>query len=396
MINPFLSLILSVKNYFSDYSKNIVWLFCGFYGFTFYPAKASMDSFRHREDFLSWYMKNDLSLNEFFDKLYGNSRLLDVFLPLLKYGISRFTDNANVFYGILGLLFGYFFSRNIWFLLNYAKRKLNKYEILSICIFAVTIAPWEINSFRFWMGAHVFVYYITKVLLLKKNKYIIGMATAPFIHFGLFVALLFYFVYRIAGNRLRIYVYMLFVSIFFNAISASQVQALIPKTSITQLDKKSDSYTSDEYIEGRESTATNLNWYVTLKSKPLYFITIFIILFLYHKKRKELLKSPYLSYLCFTIFFMAVSYMLMNAVPTFYRYFRMTLLMFYGFLFLFFLSENSKWYKNIYKFHLIAALFFSIIEIRIWFDSATVDTLVSNPVVSMLYQTYQPVINVIK
>ncbi|AWA28637.1 hypothetical protein HYN48_00255 [Flavobacterium magnum] len=397
LVNPFFSLVFSVRNYLSKYSKNIILLFCGFYGYTFYPVRETMDSFRHRENFLEWVGESNLTFDQFTTRLYGDDvKYVDVFMPLLKFVVSRFTDSPSVFYGILGLLFGFYFSRNIWTLIEYSGEKLNRNLKLTVFTFAFIIGPWEINSFRFWIAAHIFVYYSYRFLVLKQNRHIIGLLVTPFIHFGFFFSVIVFGAYKLIGNRPRIYLMLLAASLVLNNFPVVNVQSLIPQTSLEGINKKTSSYTSEGYIEDRAEAATSLNWYVTFKVKPLTYTTFLFAFLLFLRRRKELLKSDLLPLFCFTIFLMAISFAVMGEVPTFFRYFRLSLLLFYGFLFLFLAKYDDDWYKRFYGLHLVVALFYMIVEVRIWFDTATIDTFISNPIIALISQTYICMINFIK
>ena len=274
MLNPLISLVVAIRNCFSTYFKDIVWLFCGFYGFTFYPVNTGMDSYRHMEDFLKLAYQPNMAFQEFIMLLYStDTDNADILLPVIEYVLSRFTDSTSIFYGVLGLLFGYFFSRNIASLLSFKKMKLNKYSILIIFTFALIIAPWEINSFRFWMGAHVLVFSLIRILLYKKNIYILGVLCTPLIHFGFLLIIIIFFTYKIFGNRISIYYILLFASLFFNGItSLSAVKNSIPLTGIEVLDKRASSYTSESYIEERKGGTLNTNWYVSARITLLYYI----------------------------------------------------------------------------------------------------------------------------
>lgn len=398
LINPLLSLIVSLRDYLSPYSKNLVWLFCAFYGLTFSPVRNSMDSYRHREDFVMWTEQRELNFDSFVEKLYSDDvKYVDVFMPVLKFVVSRFTDSPNYFYGILGILFGYFYSRNIWFLIDYFKIRLNKYAILCIFIFAFIVPPWEINSFRFWIATHIFVYCIFRILLKKSKIAYLGLLFTPFIHFGYIFSLVLFALYKLIGNRLHVYFIIFVAAILLNEVNLSAIQNAIPKSSISALDKKTSSYTSEGYISERQEGTRVLNWYVTLKGVPLKYTTILLIIFIYIKYRRELKSSPLLPLVCFALFAFGISHALMNSVPVFGRYNRMALLLVYSFIFIIVANQkNIKWYNKIYPLHLISALFFIIIDIRAGFDTITIDTVISNPIISLLYQSNESIITFIK
>ncbi|NDI97581.1 hypothetical protein GWA97_00645 [Flavobacterium sp. LaA7.5] len=359
-----------------------------------------MDSFRHREDFVQWAFEHEMNFDYFLSRLYSEDvSFIDIVMPLLKFLVSRVTDNPDVFYGVLGFLFGYFFSRNIFFLINFYNVKLSAYSILFIFMFAFVAPPWEINSFRFWFATHIFLYGCFKLFSGKSKMSYLYILITPFIHFGYIFAIILFAIYKLIGNRIKLYFILFIASIFLNEINLQSIKALIPETSIGALDKKTSGYTSEGYIEERAETASQLNWYVGLKSKPVKYVTMLVVIFIYFKYRKRLIESELLSIFCIALFIFSLSYLLMNSVPVFGRYNRLGQLFLYGFLFLFFIKykdDNITWYKNIFPFHIAAAALFILVDIRSSFDTMTIDTIISNPLLSAFYRSHEPIINFIK
>ena len=394
-INPLLSLVVSGRDYLSKYFTNIIWLFCTFYGYTFYPIRNTMDSFRHREDFLRWASERNMTFDYFVSRLYGDDvSFVDVLFPLLKFVVSRATDNPNIFYGILGCLYGYFFSRNIRFILNHYKLKVDKYSLVFLFMFAFTIPLWEINSFRFWLAAHIFVLAVFKILFHKKKAPYIGLFITPFIHFGFAFALLLFFMYKLIGNRIKLHFMICVASVFLGQLNlAKSLQSMMPSTSIEMIDKKTTGYTSEGYIEERAEGAATLNWYVRLKSAPVKYLTLLVIGFIYFRHKSDLLPL-----FCAGLFIFSISFMLMSSVPVFGRYNRIGQMLIYGFLFLFFVKNRDKvqWYRKIFPYHFGAAALFIIVSVRSGFDTMTIDTLISNPLISMFYHSDENVIKFIK
>ncbi len=400
LINPFLSLVVSSRDYLSKYFQNIIWLFCIFYGYTFYPIRNTMDSFKHRQDFMQWASERDMNFDYFISRLYSEDvSFVDTLMPLLKFAVSRVTASPDIFYGVLGFIFGYFFSRNIHFLLNFYRVKLPIYSLPFIFMFAFTVAPWEINSFRFWLATHIFVYGCFRMFTKKSKLSYLYIAITPFIHFGFIFSIILFALYKVIGNRIKLYFILFIASILLNEISIQSVKALIPQTSVGVLDKKTSGYTSEGYIEERNETAQQRNWYVLLKAKPVKYLTMLIVIFIYYYYRKRIVASELLPFFCIALFIFSISYMLMNSIPVFGRYNRLGQLFLYGVLFLFFTKykdEEMSWHKKIFPFYIMAAALFIIVDIRSSFDTMTIDTLISNPLFSVFYRSHEPVINFIK
>ncbi|KAF2519769.1 hypothetical protein E0W68_00625 [Flavobacterium salilacus subsp. salilacus] len=398
-INPFLSLVVSGRDYLSKYFTNIIWLFCTFYGYTFYPVRNTMDSFRHREDFLRWATEREMTFDYFLNRLYGDDvSFVDILLPLLKFLVSRVTDDPNIFYGVLGCLFGYFYSRNIRFILSYYNLKINKYSAIFLFMFAITIPMWEINSFRFWLAAHIFVLAGFKILFHKKNIAYLAIFITPFIHFSFVFVIILFFIYKLIGNKITIHFIILMSSIFLGQFNITKsVQSVLPTTSIESLDDKTTGYTSEGYIEDRAESSQSLNWYAKYRSLPVKYLTFLILAIIFFKHKDEITQSDLLPLFCAGLFIFSISFTIMSSVPVFGRYNRIGQMFIYAFLFLFFLKKkNTQWYRKIHPYYIAAASLFIIVSIRGWFDTMTIDTLISNPLMLMFYHSNENIINFIK
>ena len=119
-INPFSATIIAFVNYRSAFAKNILWLFVVYYGFTIVISDEGMDANRYRNNFIA-LTSNKISAKDFVDLLYQEeTEYVDVAQPLITFFVSRLTKDPRILFAVFGLVFGYFYSRNIWFLLERA------------------------------------------------------------------------------------------------------------------------------------------------------------------------------------------------------------------------------------------------------------------------------------
>jgi hypothetical protein len=335
--------------------------------------------------------------SDFFGMLYGTSNdSIDLLLPLLKYAVSRFTRNPDILYLVLGLSFGYFLAKNIKIVYDEIGRTKNQFIYLFIIIFFFTIAPWEINSYRFWMAAQVFFFGLFPYLIKKNTenrKKLFFILFIPLIHFSFVYVLVVTSLYLILGNRTKLYIVMLFGSLFISNIEYSTIKSILPQTEISIVEARKAAYLRDSEREGVS------NWYVSGRQIPIKWMTILLIFLIYLKERKYLESSKYYSLFSFMLLFLALNLAFFSTIPQFGRFYRNSLLFLYAFLFLFF-SENNlhqqNWVKNFMPIYTAAALFWLIVEIRIAFDSLSIDTILSNPIVAAIARFNIPVIDLIK
>ena len=52
LIWPFLSILIALYEYRQKWSKNVIWLFVAFFGYTFVISNDTMDANRYRDQFI--------------------------------------------------------------------------------------------------------------------------------------------------------------------------------------------------------------------------------------------------------------------------------------------------------------------------------------------------------
>ena len=137
MFSPFIGLVQAFNYNKKDWAKNSVWLFVVFYGFTMYRPEL-MDSSRtvmRLHELYNTQLNWDVFIANFYDV---DTRIVDIYEPLITYLLSLFTNNGNVLFAIFGIVYGYFYSRNIWLLLDLAK-EVKKNKMFSIIQFPFSI-----------------------------------------------------------------------------------------------------------------------------------------------------------------------------------------------------------------------------------------------------------------
>jgi hypothetical protein len=387
LLNPFITFIYVMRKMYNKYFVSIVTAFCGFYGFTFQCSRESADCFQHRGDFVNWYSKRSMSWSDFTGFLYGSENdSIDILMPFLKYILSRVTDNPDVLYLILGLSFGFFLAKNLKMIYTEIGGVKSQFIYLFLLLFFFTVAPWEINSYRFWMGAQVFFFGLFPYLIKKNTenrKKLFFILFTPFIHFSFVYVLVVTSLYLILGNRTKLYIVMLFGSLFISNIEYSTIKSALPQTEISIVEGRKTAYLKDSEREGVA------NWYVSGRQIPIKWLTILLVFLIYYKEREVLESSRYYSLFSFMIFFLAINLIFLTTIPQFGRFYRNSLLFLYAFLFLFFSEKDlihRKWLRNLMPFYLLAAMFWVIVELRVAFDSVSIDTIIFNPIIVMIGQ----------
>ena len=194
MIYPLWSLFLSIKHFRMPQAKNLFWLFCCFLGLIhiYFPEgiEDGYDGTRYAQNFITLHQQ-DFSLNNFISSFFSDEGFVDIYQPVITFLLSIVTGNPHLLFLIFAIVFGFFYSRNIWFILRKFPNTIG-FPLIILTLFFMLICPiWEINGVRMWTALHVFVYGALPYLYNYDRSKIIWCFISLFFHF--FFLLLFYY-----------------------------------------------------------------------------------------------------------------------------------------------------------------------------------------------------------
>lgn len=399
LIWPFGVLLNSFKYWKQSWSKNVFWIFCIFFGLTFVIAEGdigSADSARYAEALIE-YHNSGTNLKELLNSFYSDSSSgVDIVQPLITFIVSLFTVNPHILFAVFGLVFGFFHSRNIWFILNKIKDSPDLVTLLYIIAFVLLNPIWNINGFRMWTGAQVFLYGALPFLIEKKNKMIIWSLTSVFFHFSFIMPVIILFVFVLFKERINIYFGFFIITSFLKEIDLQAVQSLLlflPPMFHTRV----MGYTNLDYAESLESAMAALNWYVTFSIKGLawaiYIIVIFAYIFLKEAiyERKEL-KSLFSFALLFYGFANILSF-----IPSGDRFLNVASSLMFAFFILLLTSINYHQGLKLVRIVTIPfLLLFCLMMIRSGMDFYGLTTIIGNPIFAIIGIKSHPLIMEIK
>lgn len=159
LVSPILALVNVLANWRTADCRNIVWLFAGFYGLAFYIAPdSSTDCVRYRDWFIQMH-ESDLNFETLKGSFYQEGENhYDLYQPLLTFFLSRFTDDSRVLFGAVGFVFGFFYSRVIFFFVDKLAPTAGWLELFLIVSLAFVLDMGAaINGFRMWTALFVFL-----------------------------------------------------------------------------------------------------------------------------------------------------------------------------------------------------------------------------------------------
>lgn len=267
LIAPFVAAVLAVVHPRDPASRNLVWIFVVFYGAVFYISPDSgADSVRYAQRLQDMHASNfglgDL-LGQFFSE---GSWHQDVYQPLLTFFIGLLTSDSWVLFAAFGVLFGYAYSRNIWFLIDQIPGHIGPLLgfLLVVYAFHVNIGS-GLNGVRMWTALHVFLFGLLHFIFTGERKYLAVILATPLIHFSFWLGCAVtagYFLVKRFGAA--VYVFFL-VSFVGAALDLSVVQSLMSYLPLP-IEERASGYIAlaDANPDIMEDRKTSAIWFLRL------------------------------------------------------------------------------------------------------------------------------------
>lgn len=395
LILPLFAGFTAIRNYKAPWAKNVIWAFIVFYGFTFAVAKEAYDAdiTRYIGDLKELYGKS-LSISDMVEvfKDSGEADVLRISLAIL---ISRFTDSAQVLTAVYGFIFGFFFSRNIWYIIEHMKGKLKWISILLIVTFFLTNPFWNINGFRFNTAVLMFIYGIFPYLYEGKKSRLFVSYLALLVHFSFLFPIMILTGYLALGNRKNFFFGFFIVSIFISNINVTEfntlVEANVPEIFLERSKHYRDEdrvesfrQNDDSVIESQQGVEVAVNWYALYYLRALHFSLMAILIALYFFGKKVLQENKFLNNgYCFSLFFFGFANLLIS-LPSGERFLMIASLSTLA-LVIFYLQNQvyERFVTNVTLMAVPAILLFCVVALRTGLYSVSINTLIGNPVMSI-------------
>ncbi len=385
LVWPFGVVLDAVKNWERPYAKNIIWLFCIFSGFTFIIAEeGGADSDRYAKIFIE-FAHSDLSFSLLWHSLYSaGSDSVDIASPIITFLVSRLTDNPRILFAVFGLIFGYFYSRNIWYILEKIKGNFTTIVFIYIFVFALLVPLWSINGFRMWTATQIFLFGTLPYLMEGDKKRLAWAFISVLFHFSFSYSLVVLLIFIILGDRLNIYFFFFILTSFINELNLDFVRsALSFLPDVFQ--SRVTGYTNSDYIQTVNDSSQELYWYVAYAFKAVKWASYIIVLFTFLGCRKVLKETRYLAGLfSFTLLFFGFAN-IFSLLPSGGRFIIVAeLFLIAFFIFMITTWPNLKFSYQIQILCLPLLFLFLIYQLRLGMDFLSLMTVCGNPVLAVI------------
>ena len=400
LIWPFFAVTYAIRNYKAVWAKNIIWFFVVFYGFTITIhniGEETIDANRYRTRFEDM-AKEEVTFQNFTSLLYDeDAKTVDVIEITIVFLLSRVTSNYHILFAVFGLIFGYFYSRNIWYLIEQAGGKITAANIPVILTFAFIVGFWEINGFRFWAATHIFLYGTLRFLYEGKKKYVWLSVLSAFMHFSFFLPVGILGIYAVLGRRTNLYFFLFIFTFFMKELNLSQIREFLMNNLPSIFLPRVKTYTTQEYADKVSDALVNVNWYVVLYRDLLKWtvVTFLILIFLRGKKFMKRYNG-FENLFSFILLFYSIAN-IFSLMPSGGRFVIVSNLFSMAAIFLYVqFSPREKTMKRLISIAVPALALYSIVSLRVALDTMGFFSVFGNPLLSVFIDVDITLIEVVK
>lgn len=410
LIFPFGGLIYTLSHWREKWAKNTFWLACIYLGavLIYWPEGTILgqgaDGGRYVLELMEMYGSN-ISLSQILGRYQIDQRTMDLYQPLMTYFISRFTNNGHVLFAAFAVVFGFFYSRNIWYILEkLPNKKLGNLFVLVVLYFLVCPIT-QINGVRMWTALHVFVYAMMPYLLERKKSKLWWLLLTPLIHFSYLYVVLFAvsFVllsYRMnARNNFFLYIAYAFfiVTLFINSLNLDATGGMLAELSPETYEDRIEGYVSQEVADRRAEASALNNWYVAGSANILHWSYNVLMLALLPCLKRHFKNNSRFMHLFVFVLLLSGFANIMALVPSGGR-FQLLAQMFKVPLILLVAMHISKSdnFRTLVNVALIFLLVPFVVELRKLFDYFSITAIIGNFITVFFWENNVPLISFIK
>lgn len=290
---PFWGMVYSFLNRKQTWLKNIFWLACAYTGlvFIFNPMGGGENDFTRYAATFQEFSNSNITLKEIFSNAFTTGIYKDLFLPLFMYTLSFFSKDPKFFFFSFAIVFGYFFSRNLWFVFEELPEKQNIYILILLMFYFLAVPFWGLV--RIWLSIHIFVYGAMPYVYKKDKSKIIWAFASFLVHFAMIFPLLVFVLYVNLPKRINLFMIVYSVSLFINEIDLQIVHDLLSGL-FPFMEGSVESYANEAYAEYRKNI--EYTWHVGFSETISHYTMVFLIFLTYlnikkhHKQNSPLIR----------------------------------------------------------------------------------------------------------
>lgn len=407
LLFPFAGLIMSLANWRKSWAKNIFWLACIYMGAVqiFQPEGTMLgsgrDAGRYVMDLID--MHDNVQTYSEVASTFFDGRTNDIFQPTLTFLVSRFTDNGHVLFFFLAIIFGFFYSRNVWYVLEKLPDRIPNGMWLLIASLFLVCPIWAINGFRMWTALHIFIYGALPFALEGKKDKLVWSFLSILVHSSFIIVVVILGIYFLLAKQITRSSWMLttlfvfyIVTLTIKTINISAIAEIVGNYLPDYYDYRIGAYMSDEAAELRKEASARQSAYIGILSNMKYWANqVFIILSYVNTIRNKNISKWLIPLFSSALLFYGFAN-IASLVPSGGRFVSVAqMLMVPVFLlnFTHFPITKEKWLLDLALFFLAIALLF---DIRQGLDYYGITLIMGNFITMFFFESNVPLMNFIK
>lgn len=405
---PFAGLIIALSYWRKPWAKNVFWLACVYMGVIqiFLPEGTTLGDGGDGGRYVLELMDMRQNVNSFIDvsRYFYNGRIIDVFGPTLEFLVSRFTDNGHVLFFFVALVFGFFYSRNIWYVFERLPEKLPRGVWVLMLFFLLVCPIWQINGVRMWTAAHIFAYGAMPYLVEGKKYRLVWCFLSIFVHHSFIFPIVTMALFFLLSKRLQRRESVLTVLFVFYLLTLgvktlnleslnSTLQIILPNF----YEDRIDGYINEDVMANTIEAAAQKSWHVAFFDNIGYWATQLFIVLSFISIRRYRKECEWLIPLFAFALLIYGGANILSSVPSGGRYITIArLFMVPVFLFTVSYVQIGRLFKTLLPILLFLIAFAMIFEIRKGFDFYGVTLLAGNFITAFFIESNIPLITFVK
>ena len=290
LLLPLLSLIFTLKSWRFSWAKNAFWIICMYMGLIqIYQPEGTIlgygvDGGRYVLMLMDMY-SNVNSFSEISDNFF-DGQTLDVYCSTITYLVSRFTDNGHVLLLIFAIIFGYFYSRNVWYVLDRIPNSLNGGTWVFAAMLFLICPIWDINGVRMWTALHVFVYGAMPYFIEHKTKNVFWCFLSIIIHHSFIFPVAIFVLFIIFSSKLTrnkkvltcLFAFYVF-TLTLEQLNLESINGILQVYLPSYYEERIDMYVNEDSMVNKIEHYNEYSWHVIFfKSLEKWIVQIFILL----------------------------------------------------------------------------------------------------------------------
>lgn len=401
---PFGALVSALKNWRQPWAMNVFWVVCIYLGAIqiYHPEGTILGSGADGGRYVLQLIEMHNGSRGLLEQIaynFARSHSMDYYQLILTWIVSLFTDNGHVLFVCFAAVFGYFYSRNMWYVLNRLSSINNKTILVFVFLLFLTCSIWSINGVRMWTAAHVFTYALLPYVWEGDKRRLYWLIAVPFVHFSYLYFVILSFVFVLLPERIilqsRIFKWGLIslfsISLVAGAVKVNSVVNMLEQYSPDSYQGRIETYTSESSFERVSKGWKRVNWYVRASSDISFWTTNIILLVLaLGSSVKD--KSRKLLYYCLLISAVAN---IAKFIPSGARFLVIAHLFSFS-LILWQLCERNDLFKKVATICAFPLLITIVFTIRSGLDYYGISMLCGNFFTALFWDNNVPLINLIK